>query len=101
VALPIDLHHSGSGLTYILLLVRSFSRALLIQVSEDPGTTAHSVVRDAIDGWPGGEVKNHHLMQGTGALRSNPVARVLRWEVQAVLAAKVARTAGSVDQELV
>jgi len=62
VALPIDLHHSGRGLAYILFLIRSISRALLIQIGEDTGTTAHSIVGDAIDGWPGGEVEDHHLM---------------------------------------
>jgi len=34
-------------------------------------------------------------------LRSNPVARIFRWEVQAILATEVAHTAGSVDQELI
>lgn len=101
MTLPVDFHHPWGGLADVLLLFASVSRALLVQIGQYSRAPAHAIVRDAVDGRPGGEVEDHHLVQGAGSLRSDPVAGVLCREVQAVLAAEIPHTTGSVHQELV
>lgn len=88
VAVAVDEHRARLCMACAGLRVL-FHLTISVETLDDVRAAAHTVVRNAVDGRPNGEVEHNHLAEIARSLRSDAIARLFAGEEEAALAARI------------